>query len=82
MNVCAACGEAMSEQEAFCSHCGVTVEPPAKPSAAWRRVSLGAAASGAALFGIGLADEGIAVAIVAVVLVAAGLFFLAYQIGR
>jgi hypothetical protein len=82
MNACAACGEAMSEEDAFCSHCGATVEPPAKPPAAWRQVGLGAAASGAAFFGIGLADEGIAVAIVVAVLAAAGLFHLAYQIAR
>jgi len=82
MNACAACGEAMSEQEAFCSPCGATVKPPAKPPAAWRRVGLGAAASGAAFFGIGLADEGIAVAIVVAILAAADLVFLAYQIAH
>lgn len=37
MSACAACGEAMSEEEAFCSHCGATVEPPA----ARRRVATG-----------------------------------------
>jgi hypothetical protein len=41
MNACAACGEAMSEEEAFCPHCGVAVAPPAKPPAARRRVITG-----------------------------------------
>ena len=41
MNAHALCGEAISEEDAFCSHCGATVEPPAKPLAAWRRVITG-----------------------------------------
>jgi hypothetical protein len=41
MNVCAVCGAAMSEEEAFCSQCGVAVAPPAKTADAWRRVITG-----------------------------------------
>lgn len=41
MSACAACGEAMSEEDAFCSYCGATAEPPAKHPGAWRRAATG-----------------------------------------